>query len=296
MKCMYKSEPNSAIKFAARNNLLLLILCMVFIGACETSVDPFIDDDRFFTIFGSLDTKLDDQFIRVIPVRQTFELDPSNLQASLKSTDLTTGEERVWNDSLVTLNDGSTGLIFTSHFRVRAGHTYKIEVSDEQGRTTSATTTMPSAIVGEVRDATLTSDHDSVFPTGSQDIIWRGLDREPFEIELWYRYMTLEDQPFRDVMITQGTTNYLGGDQGDWVTHINYTTNNRDLSDLVANLGQRLAGMGMTVVVLSEDWVAPGGVFDPEILVQPGTFSNVENGYGFIGSTGRFSVEWVFPE
>jgi len=97
-------------------------------------------------------------------------------------------------------------------------------------------------------------------------------------------------------MIPVSTTNYQGGDNGDWVIHLNYTILNGELSDLVANLGQRLSGMGMTVVMLAEDWAPPGGVFDPEILVQPGVFSNVENGYGFIGSTGRFSAEWVFPE
>lgn len=276
-----------------------LVLCLVagfVISACETGVDPFIDEDRFFSIYGSLDTKLEEQFIRVIPVRRDFDSDNTSIDASLKSTDLTSGEERIWRDSVVTLNDGSIGHIFVSTFRVRPGHSYKIEVSDSNGNTTSATTTMPSFIEAEVREPNLTSDYDSVFPTGSQDIIWRGLTREPFGIELWYRYKTLEDQPFADVMIPISTANYQGGDNGDWWVHLNYNLLNGDLSDLVANLGQRLVGMGMTVVLLSEDWVPPGGVFDPEILVQPGTFSNVENGYGFIGATGRFDTEWVFPE
>ena len=32
------------------------------------------------------------------------------------------------------------------------------------------------------------------------------------------------------------------------------------------------------------------------MLVQPGTFSNVENGFGFVGSVGRFSVEWLVAD
>jgi len=37
------------------------------------------------------------------------------------------------------------------------------------------------------------------------------------------------------------------------------------------------------VFVVSEEWESPVGSFDPELLVQPGTFSNVENGFGFVG-------------
>ena len=33
-----------------------------------------------------------------------------------------------------------------------------------------------------------------------------------------------------------------------------------------------------------DEWNPPGGTFDPQILVQPGTFSNIENGYGFFGA------------
>ena len=57
-----------------------------------------------------------------------------------------------------------------------------------------------------------------------------------------------------------------------------------------------LAGLGMEITVLDEAFVPPGGVFDLEVLVQPGAFSNVENGFGFIGSVGRFSVEWILAE
>jgi hypothetical protein len=34
----------------------------------------------------------------------------------------------------------------------------------------------------------------------------------------------------------------------------------------------------------NEEWVSPIGTFDPEILVEPGFFSNVENGFGFVGA------------
>ena len=44
--------------------------------------------------------------------------------------------------------------------------------------------------------------------------------------------------------------------------------------------------------VASEDWRPPNGVFDPELLVEPGTLSNVTNGFGFIGSAYEVRVTW----
>ena len=72
----------------------------------------------------------------------------------------------------------------------------------------------------------------------------------------------------------------------------------RDTLDTMVSLNAStaLAGLGMTITVLDEAFVPPGGEFDLETLVQPGTFSNVENGFGFIGSVGRFSVEWLVAD
>ena len=57
-----------------------------------------------------------------------------------------------------------------------------------------------------------------------------------------------------------------------------------------------LAGLGLRITLLDEAFVPPGGVFDPDVLSQPGTLSNVENGFGFVGSIGRFSVEWLLAD
>ena len=53
-----------------------------------------------------------------------------------------------------------------------------------------------------------------------------------------------------------------------------------------------LTAMGIQIRILDKNWDPPGGVFDPEILAQPGAMSNVENGYGFFGSVGLYVEEW----
>lgn len=45
-----------------------------------------------------------------------------------------------------------------------------------------------------------------------------------------------------------------------------------------------LREISVRAYVGDENWVSPNGVFDLDFLVEPGVFSNVENGFGFFGS------------
>ena len=47
--------------------------------------------------------------------------------------------------------------------------------------------------------------------------------------------------------------------------------------------------------VASEDWRPRGTVFDPDLLLEPEGFSNVEGGYGFVGSAYPAALTWA-PE
>ncbi len=116
----------------------LLLLALGLLSACEESVDPFLETDRYFTLFGYLDTDLDTQYVRVIPLRRLVETPPPGpLDATVVSTDLVTGERVVWRDSVVTFANGRTGNVFYGVFNPHLGHRYKLEVADAQGRTTT---------------------------------------------------------------------------------------------------------------------------------------------------------------
>lgn len=49
----------------------------------------------------------------------------------------------------------------------------------------------------------------------------------------------------------------------------------------------------MEIFAASASWNPPGGVFDYELLAQPGTMSNVNNGFGFVGAGVEASITWV---
>jgi hypothetical protein len=51
----------------------------------------------------------------------------------------------------------------------------------------------------------------------------------------------------------------------------------------------------LQVRVLDANWDPPRGIFDPELLAQPGSLSNVVNGNGFWGGVGLYQYVWNAP-
>jgi hypothetical protein len=78
---------------------------------------------------------------------------------------------------------------------------------------------------------------------------------------------------------------------GNWRVDIDlrrdYVTMRDSLTELHVwrpSFGAYVALLTLRMDVVNEEWNPPGGAFDPEILVQPGSFSNVVNGFGFVGA------------
>jgi hypothetical protein len=291
-----------SFSFRFRSLAACVLVVMLAAGAagCSDTVDPFLDVDRDYTLFGFLDTDVDRQLIRVIPLRRRVEIpEAAPLDARVTLTDLTTGGTIALRDSLVTLTDTLTrvtqpGNIFIADFRPEHGHTYELVVEGPDGRRSSACTTVPDvqqAIVGAERFTT------GVISAVTQDVIWPDVQRKPFRVEMWYRFRpNSASGAFRDVVVNYGT------DKGEvtppgWRVTANYT---RDLQDALETLAlpsvPALYAVGMKLSYVSEDWVPPGGEFDFDALIQPGTFSNVEGGFGFFGSVAQLDVQWGLSE
>ena len=264
-------------------------------GCGSTEVDPFLESERYFSVYGSIDMRLKQQYLRVVAIDTIFGSRPEDLDAVVTTTNLITGEVEVWRDSVITFEDSTIGHVFVSDFRIKAGHTYRLEIERSDGALSWAETTVPQEPVPEFGEFSLGSPPEAPLPVGFQKVLWRGLDREPKWVDVYYRYRSIPGNPFIDVRVPYPTESTDPDNADGWEITVSYTSDRDTLNQEIGGRGLRLAGVAMGVVVLSEDWVPPGGVFDPEILSQPGVFSNVTNGFGFFGSAGRYSVEWI-PE
>jgi len=298
---MHAADPNVQPDRSMRSRIKTLPLLVAMMAAamlwtgCEDTVNPFVEEDRYFTLFGYLDTATDEQYLRVIPLRTDFAaLEAGEIDATVTTTEVETGRSIVWRDSLITFDDGSTGHIFVSNFRPIPGWTYNLTVAREDGKRAEATTTIPVVDGVELDEPTISVA--AVF----QKIRWDNVDFPPFRVEVWYRFLNASPgQPFLDAVIPYGNVGDLYGQlvQGDkWEVLVRLTA---DKEEVTKELGVSddaqpfLMSVGMRLTMTSDSWRPPDGVFDREVLVQPGTFSNVDGGFGFFGSVNQFSYEWT---
>jgi len=273
----------------------LFVLIAVFMGGCDDTVNPFVEEDRFYTLFGYLDTATDEQYVRVIPLRQDFAgIDDTSIDATVTTLEVESGNTTVWQDSVITYSDGSVGHVFHAPFTPIPGWTYELRVTRSDGIQTAATTTIPLITDVELDDPTISIA--AVF----QKIRWSNVDSEPFRVEVWYRFLNFAPgQPFLNAVIPYGNADEKYGKfvQDDkWEVLVRLTT---DKEDVTKELGVSddaepfLMSVGMRLTMTNDSWRPPDGVFDREVLVQPGTFSNVNKGFGFFGSVNQYTHEWT---
>ncbi len=272
-----------------------LVLAAVTLSACETTVDPFIEDDRFFTVFGYLDTATDLQAVRVIALGRVIGTTSDEIDAVVSSTEIETGVTTEWYPERTTFADSSVGSVFRGPFRPIPGYSYRFDVVRSDGASATATTTIPIATEIQV-DEPIVSTADAF-----QRIFWSDISFRPFRLEVWYRFMGVHpSDPFSNAAIVYDNTVYGGPKDGGWESLIRLTDDREKVSfalDVSPDAGLTLLGIGARLTMSDDQWRPPGGIFEKEVLVQPGTFSNVDGGFGFLGSVNQFTAEWTLsPE
>lgn len=283
--------------FLSRRSYLLSILLtavpvVALLTGCDESLNPFVDSSRHFSLYGALDMRADTQYVRVIPVEKSLVVSEGGaIDARVFTTDLKTGSIREWEDSLFVFRDGSAGHVFWAPLRIQPTHTYRMEVVRSDGATTVVETTVPSiptAEIAEPRRLTFSSGRVEV----TQNVTWHGVDRAPAALEMWYRFSGSPRSNFLDIRFDYSTADQSLTEPG-WNIVARLSEDRDRILESIRPQDYLFLGVGMRIVVFDDQFVPPGGVFDPDVLSQPGSFSNVEDGFGFVGSVGRFDTEWI---
>jgi hypothetical protein len=167
-----------------------------------------------------------------------------------------------------------------------------MEIERSDGIITSAETTVPTRpipVIGPVNDG------GGVFIT--QTVHWQGVEYAPFNVETFYRFLTAPGSPFTDVPVEYSSDNRANDLSNGWQFIVDLAGDKDKVVDVVPQPDRlTFMGIGMGITVLDDQFNPPGGRFNPEVLVQPGVFSNVENGFGFVGAMGRFTTEWILDD
>ncbi|MEM0962333.1 MAG: hypothetical protein AAGK21_07360 [Bacteroidota bacterium] len=264
---------------------LLLALLALTISACEDEVDPTLNEDLPYSMYGYLDPTLDQQALRVVPITATLR-DSVFVDATVTSTDLGTGAVTSWRDTVVTFTNGTRGTIFVADYTPTPGTRIRIEATSPDGDVSSAETAIPPIIapavgvaefsLGEVRYPIRYEGAPRLL-AGSFRLI---VDRVP----------GLASGATRTVLVRLDEAPEETS-PGVWTARIPFVSSVRRALTEQGLLGSRLLSAQYVGFVVDDNWNPPS--LDPDALVEPGTFSNVDGGLGFIGAGYRSVASWV---
>ncbi len=277
---------------------LLTVLLLATAACNDTFIDPFDGQGRYYTIYGFIDEAKNfepgaEHAVRVIalsrfPERILAPTSEAAIDAVVTSMDVRTGESHRWNHTLEELSDGTFAHIFRTRFFVRPGRTYRLEVRRSDEVTAIAETKVPAS--GSIEATVASPRVDPQSGAITQEIHLTQVP-SPWDIDVIYRVGSdFRATPFPLSYGRPGTPT----DDGGWRFTVNITEDLGRLSNLlgipVSDI--EFPNMGLKIRLLDGNWTPPEGLFDPEVLAQPGTLSNVENGYGFWGSIGLYQHDW----
>lgn len=278
-------------------HVLLIALATLSLG-CEEDVVSVLGTDKVYTLYGVLNPLADTQYVRVFPIEAALTASqPDPLEVLFESVNLTTGETLVWQDSIVA-DFGGYGHIFWSPFRAVYGDAYRLSVAGANQQTATVSVAVPPLTEPELEE-----------PFGDRTV----LQSVRFQGDI-PRLIRTEVSFYTQYKIASSTSSTVGV-RADTVV-VDYSTRafqsegatllNINLSaaadlaaeqaggdrDYLFQFGITLLFVELKAIVANEAWNPPEGSFDPFVLVQPGTLSNVENGFGFVGAGYRVERRW----
>ncbi len=275
----------------------LLLAAMLSTG-CEEDVIGVLGTERPFSMYGVFTPGPDTQWVRVFSIEDQLQLTPPEpLDAEFISTNLTTGESHVWQDSITQDERGFYAHLFWAPFAVNYGETHRIEITRlSDGQLSSSQVEIP------IRSELVELDPEIAFRDVIQPVLVEGATARLIQIELSYK---LINAPSADAVSPEVFLNYDGQQRmtpEGWIVDVVLSEDIQVLREELAKTGNWFPSFGVGVtsmtlkmMVVDDAWDPPNGEFDPSVLVQPGTLSNVENGFGFIGAGYRLDTTWRPP-
>ncbi|GAB5517950.1 MAG: hypothetical protein RhofKO_02010 [Rhodothermales bacterium] len=267
---------------------------------CDTEIDAIEGTERPFTMWGLVNPEVDTQAVRLFSIDERLQLlGDEPIDATFTSTNQSTGEVRVWQDSLVQLADGDLRYVFWSVFPVQHGETFTFEARRSDGAmSTTAPVTVPPPITLRVPEP----DRRQVRPI----LLPLRINGEPPSlprIDIEYDVATVPQtgSPVaRDLKVIVAYEGKAQPVAGGWEINVDLTADVEAVRAAFDAIEEQFAllelnGIEARIHVADAAWVSPIGRFDPEVLVEPGLFSNVTNGFGFVGAAYVDTVRWVPP-
>lgn len=276
--------------------LAAVLLVPLLLVGCEENVTAITGTDQAFSFYGVLRPEADTQYISIYPISDILApTDPEPLDASMTATNQTTGATYNLRDSVVLEDNGHYAHFAWMPVRAEYGHTYHIRAENGEEQISTVEVTVPQRAELEIREP------EETFSVGVVNPVFVNAE-VPRVMKVEVEYYVKFDEGNAEATTTRVTFPYSEEAEragGGWVIDINLSSDYERVRNLLrvrgdwsASYGAALLEMSIRLAVVNQEWNPPEGTFDDDVLVQPGTMSNVENGFGFVGAGFRLQETW----
>ncbi len=260
----------------------------LMLSACSETVDTRLQIDFPYSIYGIINPKSDTHAVRVFEITQNIAvINPDPIDATVTTAQIKSEKVHTWRDTVIQLNNDAYRHLYWSVFDAAMGETYHLNVTRSDGAQTKAMTTIPPPITLQVLEPDTFLTQQAIMPLkidGNPPTLPR--------IDVEYILVGFDENGSNPVF-KPVTFNYAGlqiPQTDGFLLNIDLRRDYLDIyklfdeDDEVSPNIIDLRVINVTIHVGDSQWVSPIGAFNEDFLVEPGSFSNVENGFGFFGS------------
>lgn len=250
--------------------IVVLQAGFILTTACEPFEPLEENKQHFFSVNGFLDASSDTQWVRVMPVRESLDMEPDLPAPKVTLHHPESGESEEMKDSLFTFRGNRYTYLYWTNMEVHPEETYRINITGQNGRTSRAEATLPSDF----------PDPEFLRPEFGADILSIQRVKKLAEVRVTYRLR------FND-----------SGEIFNWVfPQLQYSTFHPpdkyratiDAGKMRVKIIESYCGFTVTDRTV---FVAAGGPDWPDfvslgkyaVTLPDGTTNNIENGVGFFG-------------
>ena len=263
-----------------KNPVVYIIILSVFSYSCQNEFEPFDKTDKYvFSINGYLDVHADTQWIRVMPIGETFLPQDSSINSNeVRLTREATGESVVLNDSLFKFSEDTYVWNYWLPDSVIANEEYRITATDTEGKQSSVVVRTTSELM--IPEIEYDQDFEEISVSGA-------VEDSLILLETRYLVQALVEvgcTPEREISFShlQDISPGANGEYSFTSTHREAIAENLDVGPFSFRVNQRK----LVIITAGETWPDYMSFSDLEVDL-PDVISNVENGTGFVAGIAR---------
>jgi len=267
---------------------IIFTVLLLLISACSETVDTRLQIEFPYSVYGIINPKSDTHAVRVFEITQNISvISPDAIDATVMTTQLNNGKVHAWRDTVIQLNEDVYRHVYWSVFDASMGETYHLKVTRSDGAQTEAMTTIPPPITLELLEPDTLLTRQAIMP-----LKINGAPPNLPRIDVEYILVGF-DENGGNAVFKPVTINYAGLQipeadgflleidlRRDYLDIYKLFDEDNDVSPNIIDFRE----IHVTIHVGDSQWVSPVGTFNEDFLVEPGSFSNVQNGFGFFGS------------